>query len=375
MPTPNKDYRENPERAIYVLGRINQEMVHALTPKINQLRASSGDPITVYIDSPGGSIPLAETIRCLVKAPSQDGRRCRIITVVTGLAASAAADFLALGDYAVAHPHADVIYHGSRQFAEEVTSEAASFLAASLQETNERFALRLARCSFPRIIWRVMQLDEAFVGYRSGANGLTELVASLEDNFSGINRRLLREALAKQRVIRDLSTSVSKHLKRFKTQITGSKFEAELLKAIINYRTRLHKDDGWLMSKSGMQEVSNDFNLVHDFYYGSQTREVGSLVSVFGRLFLKVEELTEYGSKTPEQQKTFVEERAGQKLKLLWYFVVSLCRLLQTKDYHLTPEEAYWAGVVDEVPGSGLPNERETIESLPVTPTPPAPVA
>jgi ATP-dependent protease ClpP protease subunit len=138
MPTPNKDYRENPKRAIYVLGRINQEMVHALTPRINELRAASNDPITVYIDSPGGSIPLSETIRCLVKAPSQDGRTCRLITVVTGLAASAAADFLALGDYAIAHPHADIVYHGSRQFAEEVTSEVASILASSMEETNER---------------------------------------------------------------------------------------------------------------------------------------------------------------------------------------------------------------------------------------------
>jgi len=36
-----------------------------------------------------------------------------------------------------------------------------------------------------------------------------------------------------------------------------------------------------------------------------------------------------------------------------------LCRLLQTKDYQLTPEEAYWLGVVDEVTGSGLESDRE----------------
>jgi hypothetical protein len=41
-----------------------------------------------------------------------------------------------------------------------------------------------------------------------------------------------------------------------------------------------------------------------------------------------------------------------------------LCRLLQTKDYQLTPEEAYWLGVVDEVTGSGLQSDREMIEMI-----------
>ena len=158
MPAPNNDYRENPARAIYILGKITQQMVHDLTPKINDLRAASTDPITVYIDSPGGHISFAETIRCLIKSPNQDGKKCRLITVVTGTAASAAADFLALGDYAIAHPHAEVVYHGSRQSLDlELTYEWASWLAANLQETNERVALRLARCSFPRLFWRVLE--------------------------------------------------------------------------------------------------------------------------------------------------------------------------------------------------------------------------
>jgi hypothetical protein len=37
---------------------------------------------------------------------------------------------------------------------------------------------------------------------------------------------------------------------------------------------------------------------------------------------------------------------------------------LRTKDYQLTPEEAYWLGVVDEVTGSGLQSDREMIEMI-----------
>ncbi len=114
MAGPNKDYRESDDRAIYVTGPIEQALVDRLTPQINQLRLSSCDPVTAYIDSLGGSSSLAETIRRLIKAPNPDGGVCRVITVVTGTAASAAADLLALGDYSIAYPHSRILYHGSR---------------------------------------------------------------------------------------------------------------------------------------------------------------------------------------------------------------------------------------------------------------------
>jgi len=177
MPTRNTDYRENPSRAIYILRKINQEMVQALTPQINLLRAANSNPITAYIDSTGGFSVVAEAIRGLITAPNQDGKRCRLIAVVTGTAASAAADLLALAEYSIAYPHAKIICHGSRHlWDEELTYEFASLLAADLQETNERIALRLARCSFPRIIWRVFQLGSAFRTYRDTTQKLTFLL-------------------------------------------------------------------------------------------------------------------------------------------------------------------------------------------------------
>jgi hypothetical protein len=52
--------------------------------------------------------------------------------------------------------------------------------------------------------------------------------------------------------------------------------------------------------------------------------------------------------------------------------MVSLCRLLQEDDYELGAQEAYWLGIVDEVPGSALPNLREMAETDAVqNPTPP----
>jgi hypothetical protein len=83
-----------------------------------------------------------------------------------------------------------------------------------------------------------------------------------------------------------------------------------------------------------------------------------------GSLFLTHAQSVEFKSKSEEEHKVYLESHAADKLEVLWYFVVSLCRLLQTKDYQLTPEEAYWLGVVDEVTGSGLQSDREMIEMI-----------
>ncbi len=365
MPVQDKDYRENFARSIFLSGKITQETAYHLGPRIKELRAASGDPITLYIDSPGGSAAIAEGIRFLIKAPDQDGRRCRLITVVTGTAASAAADLLGLGDYAIAEPQADILYHGSRQALDQIlTFEGASSVVANLQEANERLALRLARSSFRRIIWRVVQLKEAIEKFRSGVEGLEELIRALTAKFSAANGALLMEAIARQKALQAVKASADSHLKRLKNleQLPDKQLEPELLRAIVNYRSRLHKNDDWLLSRTGMHEVMSDFNLIHD--YNSQTKDMDALLEVYGSLFLTPEQSAEFKGKSKEEQKIYLESRASDKLEALWYFIVSLFRLLQTRDYQLTPEEAYWMGVVDEVTGSGLQSDREMIEMI-----------
>jgi ATP-dependent protease ClpP protease subunit len=68
--TPKKDYRENPQRAVYLLGELNQQLVEKLTPRITQLRQEPPDPITAYIDSQGGDVSTAENLRGLLQAPN-----------------------------------------------------------------------------------------------------------------------------------------------------------------------------------------------------------------------------------------------------------------------------------------------------------------
>jgi len=345
-----------------------------LTPEINRLRLSCLDPVTIYIDSPGGSPFHAEHIRQLIQAPNPDGGRCRVITVVTGTAASAAADMLAFGNYAIAFPHSFILYHGFRTSADStLTYEGASSLASSLQESNECYAVRLARCAFPRFCFRMSQFKDElqqYIGQPAVRMTLSieQLIGSLTKKISSTNAGLIREAAQKQELIENLTRSVTKHLGRRNIEkLSYAEFEAELLKGIINHKTRSHKDEHWSLSGQGLAEVSNDFKLLHDFHFGSQKRDLERFSKTLGKLFLRENERQEYEQLKLDEagQLAWLKERVEKRLHPLWYFVVSFSRLFQTTDYSLQPDEAYWLGLIDEVRGSGLPNIREMVENLP----------
>jgi len=94
--------RENADRAIFLNDVIDQPLINSLTPQIVKLRKQGSDPITVYIDSPGGFPRMADTLAALLSAPDSDNNFCPTVTVATGWVASAAADFLAHSEYATA---------------------------------------------------------------------------------------------------------------------------------------------------------------------------------------------------------------------------------------------------------------------------------
>jgi ATP-dependent protease ClpP protease subunit len=367
MSNPNKDFREDPKRAIYISGKIDQQLVDKLSPRINELRLESVDPITAYVDSPGGTLMLAETIRHHITAPNPDGKRCRLITVVTSRAASAAADFVALGDYSIAYPYSDLVYHGTRTTGEGLTTELATQVARNLQATNEACAGRLARRAFPRFVLRLAQLKNEFTEYIEG-RPLRVLTKALQSNLSPANARLVQEAMKKQGTIGDLGSSVWAHIAKFKnggTNLSVPQFEGEMLRSIVKYKLKLHKEERWLLSGSGLQEVTEDFNLLYDFYFGSQKSDMEKWNKMFGELFLSDPQKLEYAALagTIEEKLNWVVQKSALKLQALWYLMMSICRLLQGADYMLPADEAYWLGLIDELPGSGLPCLRTAAEA------------
>src|SRR5689334_18776689 len=95
----------NWSRCIHIDQAIDEELVKALTPQILLLRSESLSPITIAINSRGGSISAMETLVGLLTGPDQDGNIGKTVAVVTERAYSAAAALLASSSYAIAYPH------------------------------------------------------------------------------------------------------------------------------------------------------------------------------------------------------------------------------------------------------------------------------
>lgn len=101
------DFEKN--RFIYINGEVDDLMAMSVTSQLRYLDAKSDQPITVFINSPGGSVTAGLAIYDCMK----HGIHCDVITVATGMAASMGAFLLAAGTAGkrYATPNAEIMIH------------------------------------------------------------------------------------------------------------------------------------------------------------------------------------------------------------------------------------------------------------------------
>lgn len=355
---------ENPSRAVFVTREITDDLIGELAPRIVSLRQSGEDPICLYIDSAGGSVFYAQRLLDLLTSPRQDGHRPYIISVCIGFAASAAADLLALGHYAIAYPFGVIHHHGTRQTEQAVTVENIGKIESSLRETNEDFAIRLATKVFHRLIMRILQIrreeSPKFLFHETIADP-GSFIATLRGKLSEQHHDLIDDAIKRQNDIFDILkiTGIDK-------DNTKQPSEAEMLKAVIDFETNkagaANKD---VFSASELSAIRDNFYQLRGLYHERYWTNLMEIVRWRGHFFLQPDEEKEF-QKIPQDKEDekmeFLMGRVAHKLNPIWWFVVSLSRCLQTGEHTINPIDAYWLGLVDEVIGSGLPSLREAFE-------------
>jgi len=370
---PDPNFRPNPARAIYVMGLIDQALLDRLTPKIIELCAESREPITVYIDSPGGSVAVAEGMLRLLQSTNQDGASaCRLITVSTGRAASAAADLLSSGDYAISYPDCNILYHGVRtSLNNPVTVELASLLSESLKLSNDRYAMTLARKSEVRFMFRYFALQSDFAGYRTKMNDatITDLncfLGMVKEKVSSGAEKIVNQSLKRYERYNALLDHVFKiAMKSGKKNIftpDGSVpvMESAMLRAIIQFELKNNKDDEtWTFRDRGLVRVNDDFFLLQEYFNSAFSEQFRQLCERWSKFVLTPAEIAEL-EQTPEPERT---EKKLQKLRPhfqpAWSFLVALCHALQEGENELSALDAFWFGLIDEVLGqTALPLRR-----------------
>ncbi len=325
-------------------------------PVINDVRLRSSQPITLYIDSRGGSTFHARMIHGLLKTPTQDGSTRRLITVAAGTAASAAADMLASGDYAIAYPHAYILFHGTRQRLpqQNVTKEYASSLAEHLKETNEGFALILANRSFRRFFFRYILMKPKFDSLKEelGRPNMedVECMAELLKRNVESHASLPERALSQHRRLTQLENYI---LSRYRRKFPNDgHFEAFVLRCLITYELKENgRDPSWTFSEVGLAQMQDDFLILKDYRTGQHASSIEGLVRQWGAFCLDQEQRKVYSTIPAEKRDEWLRLSTGENVRALWYFFVSICRFLQEGENTLSAEDAYHFGLVDEVAG------------------------
>lgn len=362
MIAPDPRFRPNPERAIYVHGTLNSELVHKLTPRILELQHQSREPITVYIDSNGGEVPALYSMLRLLRSGTQDDvSRCEIVTVVTGRAASAAADLLAAGDYALAYPGSEILFHGGRIPEPFLTAERSSALAQFLRKSNEFSAIELSEQIEFRFMFRYISAHRGFDSVREKQDSpemsdLKCFLVTLREQLTESAKKIFDRTSQRYDRYNELRDSV--HSKTGgdpkSKDLADLGMEAAKIKAILDFEVDRNSDDPkWSFQTVGIHDLTNDFLLLVEIESMAEDPRFRAWCKKFGIFLLTPKEEDDLEKIEEEEGKTAqIVEIASPRLVPVWSFFVALCYTLQQDDDDfLTAKDAYYLGLIDEVFG------------------------
>ena len=167
-------------REIWLTGEITSELADAIIAQILHLDAEApGEEITLYIDSPGGSVTAGLAIYDVMQAVSS-----KIRTVCIGTAASMAAVLFAAGD------RREILMHGEVMIHDPLVSGGISGSALAVQDKSDRLmAKRKVLCGILaqhagktiKQIYKVTAKDSWYGAEEAVAFGLAdEVISKLE---------------------------------------------------------------------------------------------------------------------------------------------------------------------------------------------------
>jgi ATP-dependent protease ClpP protease subunit len=397
----------NWDRALIIDTPIDDDLLKKLTPRILALRQQNDEPITIGINSPGGSLQALDVLLGLLTGPNQDGRKAKILTVATHRAYSAAASLLAFGDYAVALHHSEILCHDVRFGGmEDVTSEKARDAAKSLQDANDTFALRLARRMIDRLIWIYIDLKSSFAevkekypavhtnnseivtAYAPRVEGCTTIdlpsfATVLWAKLSTSNDKLIQNVMERlgrwiqfRVIVRNAPTfrakgsrtvgmldGVNKLYKALKGRPENLAATEERLKLLLSLIVTDIADTttGRVNFPLVLERSVREFGILDSMNDRSHIRHATNLMLGHPRIFFGIGQKDLDGISNDEKEE--LKKNASPHATLLWHFCVLLCRELFEGEHVLKPNDAQLLGLIDEVAGGGPVQSRRDFRS------------
>jgi Protease subunit of ATP-dependent Clp proteases len=385
--TPNSDYRPNPKHAVEVFGTLTEELGERLAIRINELRSSpDGDkPITVFINSRGGLVRVLEIIHGALSTRDQDNRSVRIITVSIGESASAAANLLAFGDYAIAYSHSVIYFHGVRANEVELTAEDAAGVAKRFAAINRKTANELARRVMGRMAYRYItaksDVKRRLRRCRAKKQQKSELECFgeyIKDRVGAKARQLVEESISNVQFMYSMIGNVFSKIDSF-GNASQVRRDFKVLRALVEHELKFYRKHNLVLNEAGINELASDYLVLRDGVFGEHVTLIRRAVRTWGAAFLSEPDFQLYRSKKEankeEAATAILLKKAGPVAEPFFYFVIHLCRNLLKGENRLSPVDAYWLGIVDEVAGTSLTGERLLAERTKAPPPAVAPPA
>jgi ATP-dependent protease ClpP protease subunit len=383
-------------RAIFIGGEINDEMVARLTIPIVTLTRLA-EPITIFIDSDGGSVGAAQVLRGLLRTPSPSGDIARLTTVVTGRAHSAAADLLSSGDYVAAYSHASIHFHGERVVQRSVTAEEARYLQQDLLHDNKVASVTLARSMFPRMMWTYAALRDEVCSVRErrgdALRGFDPLIVAdfvdlpafayalagrVQDRYGTIvlqclevvreRNAVLERYRAARNSVRPLARKLRKAIAKGRdaenvARLTG---QLTLLESLLLHRARTDPD--WDIGAEGFGWIEEEFSRLsavadedwQDDILDQIKDASEAVISAEDRKFVAAHRESDLDDPGIAKRVEGIVNRAHARLEPLWSFTVAMCDELNRGENPMSPEDAWHLGLIDEV--IGMPLTRRHLE-------------
>jgi hypothetical protein len=146
------------------------------------------------------------------------------------------------------------------------------------------------------------------------------------------------------------------------------KLEAEMLRAIISFEIASNKKHrAWTFAGKGMAQVSDDFFLLTEYIGQHKNDWIEEFCEEWKSFVLQEDEMAAIDALPEDQRKGARIAKLSPVLLPLWLFFGSICHVLQEEENPLTPIDAFWLGLVDEVAGANLPTLRRIAERKPRT--------
>lgn len=360
-----RNYRPNPERAVYLTGHFDVDLFSKVLPDIVRLRAASDLPITVYINSGGGENIWRDLIFALLTAPDLQGQRGSVITVVPAFAASAAAVLTVYGDYSYVYPEAILHFHGSRfSKKEDVTFENARQTADELETQNHRIARRVSNSVFRRILFRIQQLTlelDVDADYDLVQFFVEKVGVRISNRAKHVVDTVFGSVKERIGMITVCSDSVQQPAWPEKSSF--EKFMCLLTDQLTSLPNRDQVFESWPAAEPAVLKAVRSVCTLSG--WAERVPLIDEAITTYGLEFLGTQERKDYDvrrANSPAAAKAYLAERLEWPFRVLWVFTTFMCQQLHSGENGLTPQDAYWMGLIDEVWGENLMSERVFME-------------